>query len=812
MKSRFATLVWPGITASLLLQISLMAGANTGEKDIMNSDSSGTARTHVAGIPDEIDGQTPVAEGYEELVKALTRVIQFEVEAKDLPALSISLIDGDEIVWAAGFGFRDAARKQPATAHTVYRVGSISKLFTDLAVTQLVDRGELKLDAPVTEVLPDFTPQNPFEIPITLRQLMSHRSGLVRESPVGNYFDPDEPSLKATIASLNKTQLVYRPETRTKYSNAGIAVVGAALEKQSGKKFSQQMREAVIHPLNLKNSDFERTPAIEEKLATAWMWTYDGRRFEAPKFGLGTAPAGNLYSTVVDLGKFLIAVFRGGALEEGQLLKPETLQLMMSPQSTTNGEPAQYGIGFHLDKFQGERRIGHGGAVYGFSTQLSALPDRKLGVVAVSSLDGSNGIVSRLTDYALSLLLARRDQKTLPLYPVTGPLPAELAHELLGRYQHGNSTIEVTRDKNRVFLRQGVFRFELRAHADGVVIDDPIANGPSFQRINSDSIMLGKDRYDRIDDDLPADIPPRWKGIIGEYGWDHNVLYILEDRGQLYALIEWFYYYPLTEINESEFAFPNYGLYHGEKLKFIRAADGTARSVVAADVTFQRRETGTRDGETFKIKPIKPIDQLREGALLAKPPSESGVYRDTELREVIQIEPSIKLDIRYATTNNFTGSVFYKQPRAFLQKPAVEAVQRAHKRLQNYGLGLLIHDAYRPWYVTKMFYEATPADLKHFVANPANGSRHNRGCAVDLTLFDLATGAPIPMVAGYDEFSPRSFPAYPGGTSRQRWHRALLRQVMEAEGFSVYEFEWWHFDFQDWRKYRIQNLEFDQID
>ena len=94
---------------------------------------------------------------------------------------------------------------------------------------------------------------------------------------------------------------------------------------------------------------------------------------------------------------------------------------------------------------------------------------------------------------------------------------------------------------------------------------------------------------------------------------------------------------------------------------------------------------------------------------------------------------------------------------------------------------------------------------------PAQGSRHNRGCAVDLTLYELKTGKAVEMVGGYDEMSDRSYPDYPGGTARQRWHRELLRHAMEEEGFSVYEAEWWHFDYQDWRKYPILNLTFDEL-
>jgi D-alanyl-D-alanine dipeptidase len=147
-----------------------------------------------------------------------------------------------------------------------------------------------------------------------------------------------------------------------------------------------------------------------------------------------------------------------------------------------------------------------------------------------------------------------------------------------------------------------------------------------------------------------------------------------------------------------------------------------------------------------------------------------------------------------------------------MQRPAAEAVVRAHRALAPLGYGLLIHDAYRPWFVTRMFWDATPEAQRDFVADPALGSRHNRGCAVDLTLFDRATGKPVEMVGLYDEFSARSYPEYMGGTSLQRWHRELLRDAMEAEGFRVYEYEWWHFDFDGWERYRIGNQVFEQIE
>jgi D-alanyl-D-alanine dipeptidase len=127
------------------------------------------------------------------------------------------------------------------------------------------------------------------------------------------------------------------------------------------------------------------------------------------------------------------------------------------------------------------------------------------------------------------------------------------------------------------------------------------------------------------------------------------------------------------------------------------------------------------------------------------------------------------------------------------------------------GYGLLIFDGYRPWSVTKLFWDVTSKENKKFVADPKKGSRHNRGCAVDLSLYDLATGKEIQMPGAYDETSERSFPDYKGGTEEQRKMRDLLRSKMEANGFTVYEFEWWHFDFKDWKSYHIQNIPFSEI-
>jgi D-alanyl-D-alanine dipeptidase len=153
----------------------------------------------------------------------------------------------------------------------------------------------------------------------------------------------------------------------------------------------------------------------------------------------------------------------------------------------------------------------------------------------------------------------------------------------------------------------------------------------------------------------------------------------------------------------------------------------------------------------------------------------------------------------------------YSQARAFLQRPAAEALVRVNRALKSKGYGLLIHDAYRPWYITKVFWDATPNDKKDFVADPVKGSKHNRGTAVDLTLYNLKTKKAVEMTSLYDEMSERAYPNYSGGTEEQRKMRDLLRTAMEHAGFRVFEFEWWHFNYKESDSYGIQNIRFEDI-
>lgn len=645
----------------------------------------------------------------------LDEIVPAEAKRLQLPALAVAVSDGSRTLHQSLAG--------EAKANTVFRAGSLTKLFTDIAIMQLVEAAKVDLDAPVSRYLPDFNPSNPFNKPLTVRLLMCHRSGLVREPGIGHYFDPKTTTLKAVTRSLNQTTLVFEPGTQLKYSNAGITVLGDLVERVSGLSYEAYLRKNILGPLGLNETWLRAADVPSGRLPAALMWTLDGREFPAPTFELGIAPAGNLYTTTEDLLRLARWMMQADPLP---VLTRQSLEAMAQPQA--GGK--RFGLGFALGESNGAQTLGHGGAVYGFSTDFLVIPARKFAAVAFATRDSSNAVLNRLTRWAAS---ATQDYQALPsLIP-------------------------------------------------------PIQESFDFTQ-------------------PPSPPSATFASFLGEYGWDYNKLYLYERQGKLHCLIEWFSDSELEPIGGASYRFPLKAMYGGETLRI------TNKGLYVGPVFFPRLAAPNRN---FRVAMQKTLPELKRIAASSQPPAQAADLRKPELTRLLPLEADpktgIRLDIRYATANNFMGAALYSSAEAYLQKPAAEAVLAAHRWLKQFGYGLLIHDAYRPWRVTKMFWEATPSAQRNFVANPATGSRHNRGCAVDLSLYSLASGRPVEMPSGFDEFSDRAYADYPAGTQQQRWLRALLRKAMEDQGFRVNSDEWWHFDYKDWRSYPVLNLSFEDL-
>lgn len=314
----------------------------------------------------------------------------------------------------------------------------------------------------------------------------------------------------------------------------------------------------------------------------------------------------------------------------------------------------------------------------------------------------------------------------------------------------------------------------------------------------------------------PDSVPSRWRPLIGEYGADTTKRwFVIERDGRLWVMDHFKNFAPLNERadkSDSLFDAPVMPVTVSGPVRFQFDSARRVTAINVGDITMPRRAVEPPPGTVqMRVTPVRPLDELRREALAATPPAETGRFEPTDLVEVTKLDSTIRLDVRYATENNFLGARMYDTARVFMQRAAAEALVRANKVITRMNGRLMIYDGYRPWYVTKVFWDATPEDKRWLVANPAQGSRHNRGIAVDISIYDLDENKPLDMPSGYDEATERAHSLYPGGTSQQRWNRALLRRILEHEGFAVNPTEWWHFDFMNRKRYAIGNIPFDKI-
>ena len=337
---------------------------------------------------------------------------------------------------------------------------------------------------------------------------MSHRAGLVREPPVGHYFDPAPPALIDVVKSLAGTTLVFEPGTRTKYSNAGIAVVGAVVERVERRAISEGDRACAAEVRwACRGRRSSPTLTLTRQMAHGLMWTYDGQAVATPTFLLGTGPAGNLVSTVVDLGRFRqLSVCPGTRTDRSRVIKPETLRSMIEPQPGKPGESPGFGLGFAISKLDGERRIGHGGAVYGFATEVEALPDAKLGVVVITTADCANGVASQIAETALRMMLAVRDGRPLrDSGHVAGDL-ATTSTSTGGALRQRRQVVDIVERGGKLFLEsvRGGMTVEIREQGDSLVVDDRlVSRSPARARGAIESRSAGK-RYEKKTAAKPA--------------------------------------------------------------------------------------------------------------------------------------------------------------------------------------------------------------------------------------------------------------------------------------------------------------------
>ncbi|MBI3481214.1 MAG: beta-lactamase family protein [Nitrosomonadales bacterium] len=372
----------------------------------------------------------------------ITKLIQYEMDKNKVSGLSIALVDDQRIVWAEGFGYADQECKIPATAETIYRIGSISKLFTDTAAMQLVEQGRLDIDQPLRNYLPGFAIKTccPSATEITPRQLMSHHSGLPRDHLKG--FMTATPAPFTELAGdIHDDYAAYPPNRVFSYSNLGISLLGSVIQNQSGMPFAEYMRQSVLIPLGMSNSSFDTGLSSSALMAKGYL----GRK-AAIDPSLRDVPAGGLNSSVNDVSHFMSMVFADGMSGNHQILKADSIAEMLRPQNTDVPLDFNFhvGLGWMLSTI-GKSTIEnaglvahHAGGTILFHSQIYMLPEHKLGVVVLSNSSTSGQVVDHIATEALSLALEAksgiRQQEHNNIQPDIKPLPVETVGEYIGDY------------------------------------------------------------------------------------------------------------------------------------------------------------------------------------------------------------------------------------------------------------------------------------------------------------------------------------------------------------------------------------------
>jgi CubicO group peptidase (beta-lactamase class C family) len=374
-----------------------------------------------------------VARGdYTAVRRQMDTLIADEMRRHDVTGLSIALVDSQQVVWAFGAGWADEQARRPADERTVYRMGSISKLFTDTAAMQLVQRGQLDLDAPLQQALPDFRIRSRFgNAPITPRQLMTHHAGLPRDVGYAMWGDAPPP-FQQMVSGLADEDAPYPPGLQFDYSNVGVTVLGAALERVSGQRFEALVQRTLLDPLAMTTASFSSALPAVAPMSKAYR---KGRPVAEP--ALRDVPAGGLNASVLDLAQFIKMVFaegRSGGPGERQMLDPALLREMLRPQNADVPLDVGFhvGLGWMLSTLGGEPLEGggpvahHGGATVNFRSQLVLLPAHRLGVVVAANSASAGPVVNKLAQRALALALEAKTGIRQP-EPAQTPPPAPAA-------------------------------------------------------------------------------------------------------------------------------------------------------------------------------------------------------------------------------------------------------------------------------------------------------------------------------------------------------------------------------------------------
>ena len=382
---------------------------------------------------------------YAKVAEYVSKRIRHEMKRRDVTGLSIALVDDQRVVWAAGFGYADKAGNIPASPDTIYRAGSISKLFTATAAMQLVERGRFDIDRPLGDYLPGFSIRTRFAdaAPITPRSIMTHHSGLPSDYLKGMWTrDPE--SFTRVADRLQDEFAANPPGAVFSYSNLGVTLLGDAVARVAGRDFASHVGDELLLPLGMADSAF--SPSVDRTPLSAKGYR-EGKEAEEPS--LRDVPAGGLNTSVLDLSHFIRMVLAGGKAGDRRIIRADTLAEMLRPQNTDVPLDLDFRVGLgwmlgglgDIDIRDSGPVAHHAGATLLFHGQMIVLPERALGVVVLANSATSGPVVRKVAAEALKLALEAKTGHRPPEREKSEGGEGSLSTEALQRYEGWYATL-----------------------------------------------------------------------------------------------------------------------------------------------------------------------------------------------------------------------------------------------------------------------------------------------------------------------------------------------------------------------------------
>ncbi len=315
----------------------------------------------------------------------------------------------------------------------------------------------------------------------------------------------------------------------------------------------------------------------------------------------------------------------------------------------------------------------------------------------------------------------------------------------------------------------------------------------------------------------PKDCPKDLKYILGMYYGNGEMFLVRENNGEVELVYRFGQndytfagsnVYPLYKEHFDSYTINESGpLNHLDAaVRIERSREGYGVSCSVGGNRYSRRFFAGENGRPFRFAPVSDWQALKTAANAAVMPAQLGAGQQAQLVDLAQAVPGLKFDLRYAQADNCFGQALTDDQRAFLDADAALALAQAQQYLKTYGYGILVWEAYRPWSVSKLAYDALPADKKSMLPAPEVGFSHNTGRSIDVSLYILATGENAGMISDFDEPSVRQYADFAGGTTLERYRRDLLRSAMQMAGFTASGTEWWHFDYGDIKGFAHLNV------